>query len=167
MEVFEVHITGDESIIDVCKDSPIKTIAVDLLRPDLSHLRTEYMTSQIFRFENFSFCKKHVDRIVSRFLKEKVSIFRIKIESPYYPHYVESSLYMESHFPYNRTKNYPISKSQHKSNYLMTDRTYSKDEYDSFRKKYANAEIELCLYDTNVKEDEDWFELYGEEHGSE
>ena len=44
-----------------------------------------------------------------------------------------------------------------------TVRTYDKKEFDSFQKKYGEAKCELCLYDSFVDEDKDWFDLYDKE----
>lgn len=156
LELFEIHITGSPQIVEAI---PIKTIIIDLLRPDKSVLRTEYMTSAVARFENYEGCKAHVDELVG-FLKEKdVDIYRVKIECPYYAHYERQSCYIESHFPTEQA-DYPISRNQRKTSILGTDRTYIQTEYDAFRKKWEGQDIELCLYDTNVFEDKDWFDLW-------
>jgi len=165
MEVFEIHITGDESIHRLAKKYDHKTIAIDLLRPDRSCIRTEHMTSLILKypFQQFAYseCKKLVDHIVCCYEADGLKIFRVKIESPFYGHYVEQSLYMESHFESESTY-YPISRNQKKTVFLATDREYDQVSYLDFKKKHENKEeLELCLYDTNPREDvEDWLELF-------
>jgi len=157
MEIFEIHITGTESIIDLAKKIPIKTIVIDLLKPDKSHHRTEYMTSQVHKAENYQACKDYVDSIVPQ-LGE---LHRVKIECPYYEHYVKQSVYIESHFSAVGS-DYPISKNKNKSTFLGTDREYKIKNYGFFRRRYKGVVVELCLYDSNVKEDQDWFDLYKE-----
>ena len=162
MELFEVHITtADDSIHDFClKNNGIKTIAVQLLRPDKSVLRTEHMTSQTYRFESYDNCLKEVLRITEE-IKKECPVIRVKIESVYYAHYSKQSLYIETHFDSTEMK-FPTSKNKNKSNLLATDRTKNKDQYYFFMKKYLANEIELCLYDTFEDEDLDWFNEYPE-----
>lgn len=157
MEIFEIHITGTESIIDLAKNVPIKTIIIDLLKPDKSYHRTEYMTSQVYKAENYQACKEYVDSIVPQ-LGE---VNRVKIECPYYEHYVNQSVYIESHFKASNSK-YPISKNQNKDSFLATDREYNIENYGFFRRLYKGVVVELCLYDSNIQEDKDWFDLYKE-----
>jgi hypothetical protein len=97
IETFEIHITGDKSILKVAK--PLKTIEVNLLKPDGELLRTEYMTSHLQHIASgFEGCKRYVDDIVEYLHNEGVNIVRVKIESPYYENYVNQSFYIESHF---------------------------------------------------------------------
>lgn len=156
MEIFEVHITGDESILN---HAEVKTISIDLLRPDKSILRTEHMTSHVCKFENFNKCKSYVDQVTKKLLDSGTNIVRVKVECPYYKHYVDQSLYIESHFVDNGFK-YPSSKNKNKHSILATKREYDHSKYEAFTKKSKNEIIELCLYDTNVQEDKDWFDLY-------
>lgn len=156
MEIFEVHITGDESIVTV---APVKTIAVDLLLPDQSHLRTEYMTSQVYKFPSYQECKQHVDLLVSQLIALGVQIKRVKIESPIYDHYIKDSLYIESHFPATDW-DYPVSRNLRKTAKLATDRDYNQDKYKEFQEKHAGRELELCLYDKSLQEDLDWLSVY-------
>ncbi len=165
MEIFEIHITGDKSIIDAAKSLNIKTIVIDLVGPDKSFLRTEYMTSHVHRCENYDECKKFVDNVVNQLQEAGVQIVRVKIECPFYAHYKDKSIYFEVH--YEAVNNcYPLSKNQGKSVYLCTAREYDKEKYDALWLKHIHYSsrrdlvVELCLYDTYVEEDKDWFELY-------
>lgn len=159
MEMFEVHITGDNTIIENASKLNIKTIVVNLLRPTKEFFRSEAMTSFVVKFETFELCKKHVDQIVDKLKKMGTIIYREKIESPLYEHYTERSLYMESHFTAINDQ-YPISQNARKTTYLATDRVYDKNQYSAFAEKYKDKELELCLHDTNPTEDSDWFNLY-------
>jgi hypothetical protein len=160
MEVFEIHITGDKFILDAAK--PIKTISVDLLKPDGSLLRTEYMTSHVSRHTSYDMCKAYVDDIVDAMKAKGVQIVRVKIECPYYEHYKDQSLYIESHFDGRGSSGYPLSRNQRKLEIMATDREYDKEDYESFRIVWLDETVELCLYDTFVEEDKDWFDLYKE-----
>lgn len=169
-EVFEVHITGDESIIAACEKLGCRTITIDLLKPDKSVLRTEYMTSLIVHMapgsvaamRGYEGCRSFVSKICGELEKLDVKIFRVKIESPYYKHYEDQSLYMESHYVTEDNK-HPISRSRHKTTCLATERTYDKLDYQAFRQRHKGREVELCLMDTFVTEDKDWFDLYAAE----
>ena len=155
MKNFEIHITGEKSILTY---SDMKTIGVRLLRPDLSVIRTEYMTSHRAKFESYRECKDFVDFHVKRI--EKISpIVRVKIETPYYEEYVKDSLYMESHFRTNDNK-YALSQNEKKDYMLGTDRTYNPNQYCEFKNLWYNAEVELCVFDSFPQEDEDWLNLW-------
>lgn len=164
MEVFEVHITGNDRIHDVAKRHNLKTITIDLLKPDRSYLRTEHMTSLIFKYgDNHSYqeCYRNVVSLVHNFLSADVPIYRTKIECPFYEHYADQSLYMESHFE-AENNNFPMSRNQRKETILATDRTYNQFEYNTFRRRHSTEgkELELCLFDNFSDEDKDWFDLY-------
>lgn len=170
MEIFEVHITGDSSIHTVAKKYKHKTIAIDLLRPDKTCLRTEHMTSIILKYpcrtEAYKDCLNLVEEIAQSYERDGVEIARVKIESPIYDYYVDDSLYVESHFPTDQTF-YPISRNQKKTLYLATDREYKLHRYDNFMDIHEGKDLELCLYDTNPTEDLDWLKLFdGYNHDS-
>lgn len=165
METFEIHITGSPNIIEFGKKHIIKTIAVELLKPDYTLIRTEYMTSIVKRFLDLDECKdKFVRPLVARLEDNDIKVDRIKIESPYYNHYLINSHYIETHFQTTDSK-YPISKTQKKlmenEKFLGTDREYKTHRYEEFREKWAKEEIELCLVDTNINQDRDWLSLWG------
>lgn len=156
----EVHITGSHDIIDVAKQFKIKTISVDLLKPDYSLLRTEYMTSFHHKCTSFEECKKYVDDLTAEFIIQSVSVARLKIESPPYDHYFDRAKYVEAHFPAVNNI-FPISANQKRpTEYLATDRRYNKSIFRGFADYYKKSQVELCLQDTNVKEDWDWMTLY-------
>ena len=91
METFEIHITGSDKIHSACDKLNVKTIAIDLLRPDLSVLRTEHMTSFCAKHDNFYVCHDAVEELVANLRKQKVDIYRVKIECPYIPRYANVS----------------------------------------------------------------------------
>lgn len=164
MEIFEIHITGNEKIIEVAGQLGIKTIVIDLVKPDKSYFRTEYMTSHTYKCENYDECKKYVDDLVAKLTD--CGIIRVKIECPLYPQYKNQSLYFEVHYE-AKTNLFPMSQNKGKDYYLCTAREYNKNRYDVLWRKHGAGwthpphwVMELCLYDTNVEEDKDWFNLY-------
>jgi hypothetical protein len=134
METFEIHITGEQNIINAGKSLGVKTISIDLLNPDGSFYRTEHMTSEVRKFDSFKTCRTWVENIVSELVGNGVSVHRVKIESPFYAHYEDISCYIESHFLASDGR-YPLSRNRKKIELLATDRTYHKWEYASFREK--------------------------------
>lgn len=160
MEVFEVHITGDESIIKHGTNLGVKTIAVDLLRPDKSLLRSEFMTSIIMKCPNYEDCRQHVFELRDQLTALGVNVIRTKIECPPYQHYLGSSLYAESHFKTTSYDDFPVSRNQKKDYLLATDRTYNKNEYGEFMRLHEDDELELCLFDSFIDEDLDWLSLW-------
>lgn len=161
--LFEVHITGDKKILETAKKLNIKTIVIDLVKPDKSYFRTEYMTSHTCRFNTYGECKNWVDNVVNQLVAAGVHILRVKIECPFYPQYIDQSLYFEVH--YDAVNNvYPLSRNQGKDAFLCTAREYDRGKYDLLRQRHVKQVpemvMELCLYDTNVEEDKDWFDLY-------
>lgn len=159
IESFEIHITGDESIIVAAEQLGVKAITIELLKPDFSFFRMEYMTSQVMKLNNFQECKSRVDDLVNSLMEKGVSIKRVKIESPILEHYKNIALYLETHFTTQEAK-LPISRNTKKKTFLATDRTYAKDKWDDFVRFYKGKELELALYDTNPNEDSDWLCLY-------
>lgn len=169
MEIFEIHITGDEKIIETAKELGIKTIVIELVKHDRSYLRTEHMTSHVYRCNNYDECKAWVDNLVNQLVAKGVQIARVKIECPFYPKYKDQSIYFEVHYDAVNQFHwrYPLSRNQGKTVYLCTAREYDKAKYHDLADKHcglcvnqAGMVMELCLYDTNVEEDKDWFDLY-------
>lgn len=160
MEVFEIHITGDEGIHKAAKEFGIKTITVNLLTPNRELLRVEHMTSHLLKLKSISECMEYV-KVMKQFIESRnVALFRTKIESPCYSHYVNSSCYIECHF---KSEDFilPTSQNAKKTDFLATDREYDKKKYSQFVLKNKNIDqIELCLFDSYVEEDKDWFDLY-------
>lgn len=153
MQNFEIHITvSNEEILNV---TGFKTIAIDLLKPDRSVLRTEFMTSISEKFKNYNECKKYTDWLALTL--NDFNILRVKIESSFYPEYVEQSKYIESHF---ETENFDFPISRNKITLLGTDREYNHEKYNEFKEKYSNSIVELALFDNNINEDKDWFDLW-------
>jgi hypothetical protein len=157
MEVFEIHITGDERIMSASRSLGVKAIAVELLSPDMRVLRVEHMTSQIAKFDVYEDCEVYVLSLAKKLVDLGVEIYRVKIESPYREHFVSRSLYVESHFP---ARSGYASRNVLKTEKLGTAREYDVSGYGDFVKKHAGDEIEMCLYDSCPYEDRDWLKLY-------
>lgn len=158
METFEIHITGDERIIEAAKKYELKAISVELLRPDGSVLRTEHMTSQVMKFPDYEACIQVVLNMRDE-LARWCAIYRVKVECPVYDHYIERSLYLESHFD-TKEFAFPISRNVRKETLMGTDRTYNHAEYPSFREQWKGKTLELALYDSHLQEDWDWLGLW-------
>jgi hypothetical protein len=159
-KIFEIHITGDETIHQIFKNA-IKTIAVQLLRPDGTVLRTEHMTSHLVHAPSYESCKELVDGLVADLVATGVRIVRTKIECPYYEEYLNHSCYIESHFvESDGVFRFPTSRNARKTELLATDREYDRSKFGAFRERYKDAVVELCLFDDFVDEDKDWFDLY-------
>lgn len=95
-----------------------------------------------------------------------VIVSRVKIEVPYFHgEFIDNSLYIEMHLPYGIVSgDYPISVNKISGKKIITDRRYNKQEYVDFINKWSgvnSCEIELCVYDTNVGGDSEWFKFWG------
>ena len=68
------------------------------------------------------------------------------------------------HLPYGIVSgDYPISINKLSGKKIITDRTYNKEYYEGFINKWSgveSCEIEICIYDTNVKGDSKWFKSW-------
>lgn len=168
--IFEIHITGSMNIHEVCKTLGVKTIAVELLKPNGKTLYVEDMTSFIFRGSEIDMYER-VLLLVSDLSRNNVSISRIKVETPYVgcEHLASKSKYMETHFKCGELDGpdeqfvLPTSRNIKKTTFLATDRTYDQSNYFEFYQKYKNDELELCIFDSNVEQDREWFELYAKD----
>ena len=160
MKTFEIHITGDESINDVLTAMNIKNIIVELLHPDGTSLRTEYMSSFVEKHLNYNDCYDRILALATKLKSEhNIDIIRVKIECPYYEEYVPKSKYIESHFIPKDSK-YPISRNKRSGKLMGTDREYDSSKYQEFIEKWQGEDVELCVFDTFVEEDFDWMNLY-------
>lgn len=161
--IFEIHITGSINIREVCKTLGVKTISVELLKPNGGTLYIEDMTSFIFKGSEIDMYER-VLLLVGDLSRNNVSISRIKVETPYVgcEHLVPKSKYMETHFQCGERSRFtlPTSRNTKKTTFLATDRTYDQSNYFEFYKKYKNNELELCIFDSNIEQDREWFELY-------
>lgn len=165
--IFEIHITGSLNIHNVCKTLGVKTIAVELLKPDGSILYIEDMTSFIFKGSEVDMYER-VLSLVGDLSRNRVVIDRIKVETPYvgYEHLIPKSKYMETHFKCgeriveDELFILPTSRNIEKTSYLATDRVYDSSKYQDFYEKYKDNELELCIFDSNVNQDKEWFDLY-------
>lgn len=161
MEKFEIHVTGTVDIIGVLDDMGVKSLHAELMGPDGRTVGVEHMSSFVRGFADYDSCKEWVDGFVAELEGRGVEIHRVKIECPYsYDHYRERSVYIESHFPKaGNCTTHPYVYNVRSDKYVSTDRTYAKSSYDGFISKWErveHAEIELCLFDDNVRHDAAW-----------
>ena len=117
------------------------------------------------KFEDYDKCKKWTDKLVSDLLDEEISILRVKIEVPYNHKYIFQSIYIEAHF-IPKDWGFPVSKNVGSQKLLATAREYDNTKFASFNEKWKTdhslmlPEIELCLFDSYVEEDKEWFKVY-------
>jgi hypothetical protein len=155
MTIFEIHITGEPSIIQEFENMEIKTLEVDLLNPEKKVVGKEYMCSHIIKRQNYQECKQYVANLVNQ-LQSK--IFRIKIECPYSDEYFLDAVYAEVHWP-TQDNVYPFVWNVKSKKYISTCREYEVHKFLELKRKFENVkgvEFELCLLDTNVDFDKHW-----------
>lgn len=159
-EIFEIHITGDDDIHRLARYYGIKTIEVELLKPNGRVLRTEHMTSYVAEYNNLWDCAHSIAELK----KWLGNVKRIKVECPAtlaYQKYEEDSLYLEAHFNMmGIVAIYPASRNKKKTEIIGTDRVFGRKNYPAFKEKWKDQQLELCLYDTFIKEDQDWFSTW-------
>ena len=153
---FEIHIAGrSKDILDEFDKVGIKNIAVELLRPDESVIRTEYMSSFIQK----CFYTEIHDYVLYLLNRIKSPVLRVKIECPPIEELFPLSLYIESH-KQEKSRVLPTSRNVKSGKYMTTKREYSKPLYKEFIEANKGTEVELCIFDSWKEEDFDWFECY-------
>jgi hypothetical protein len=133
--LYEFHITAYESSIRELKRYDIPIIGIEALSPSGYAVQWDWMTS----YSDF---------------------FPSKVETPY-----DNSLNMEE-FKYIEThlnsldNNLPKSRNIITNEIISTDRTYNFKEFESFAERYNTSKVELCVMDTNIYHDHNWFMFY-------
>jgi len=168
MEIFEIHITGNKYIHEVGRQLGIKTIEIELLNPKKEIITTEHMTSIVHQSENYLSCKKYVDKLVNQLLPCNVT--RVKIECPWYEQYLKDTVYVESHFPplfplEIMPPIWPMSRNVKSGKMICTLREYKELELFKYWCMNQSLELEMCVYDTNVNQDNYWFETWRNNNG--
>lgn len=160
MKLFEIHITGkDKSILKEFESLGLKTLKIILLDSQLQNVGFEHMCCIQKKFKTYEECQEYVGELL---LKLKSEIVRVKIESMYYPEYLDNSIYAETHFvPENPGEN-PTVRNIKSKKYISTIRTYDKLEFKNLINisKDLHGEFELCLYDSNPNFDDYWLSFY-------
>lgn len=159
MRTFEVHITGEEAILEEFKFLGIKTLEVELLDREERVVGKEYMCSLVLKAENLPECKQMVATILTQIKSE---VFRIKIETPFYLDYLLDAVYVEVHFPKVDTV-HPFVRNVSSNKFVSTKREYNVHKFLQLRNEFINypkAEFELCLYDSNVNFDNHWIKHF-------
>ena len=161
--IFEVHITGDESIHAVAAAKQHKTITLELVRPNYSLIRLDHMTSLIISATDLSSALTQLKEIEKHYIDGGVDIKRVKMECPLtaeYKDYVRDAIYAECHFEATNSK-LPTSRNIKKSEFSATDRCYNNACFLEFYFEYSEQDIELCVLDTNPTWDKDWADHWG------
>jgi len=158
--IFEIHITVNEFLIEVAKPLGHKLLILKLLDKDLNSLGIQFMTSIQKEFDSYDECLKWTLDTADKY-RETVKVERVKIECPVYKDFIDQSLYIECHWKDIKPNNtYHISQRIGQPAYLMTDRVYDKADYLKFYLTHSklDRELELCLYDDNIRLDKDWID---------
>jgi hypothetical protein len=161
--IFEIHITGDESIHSVAAKRQHKTITLQLVRPNYSLIRLDHMTSIIMPATDLSSALAQLKEIEKYYIDNGVDIKRVKMECPLttaYKDYVRDAVYAECHFEASNS-NLPTSRNVKKNTFSATDRCYNHSLFLEFYFEYLGLDIELCVLDTNDKWDVDWTTYWG------
>ena len=156
--LYEFHITAYESSIRELKRYDIPIIGIEALSPSGYAVQWDWMTSYSDFFPSQESAINYI-----RVLLKKVKftpIYRVKVETPY-----DNSLNMEE-FKYIEThlnsldNNLPKSRNIITNEIISTDRTYNFKEFESFAERYNTSKVELCVMDTNIYHDHNWFMFY-------
>jgi hypothetical protein len=163
MTLYEIHITGEPSIIDELSKLNIKNITVELYAPNGIILRKEYMSSFVEKFSTYRECVDFVNTLLQSLTSK---VIRAKIETPYDEKLLPFCYYVETHYPFTGCYDYPVSRNVESEKMMCTERSYMWGSSGSTvpeavsKWKSEGKEIEMCLYDSFMDEDSDWFDLY-------
>lgn len=168
-ENFEIHITGSPNIIKYFKDYNIPYLEIDMLDKDLKSIQKDYMCAIKYKAKNFEIAEGYARMIahcaVNHF-DNNIEIYRIKIETEPLEKYFDKALYIERHWEIDMEiwkfqadcMVYPLSYIENKYKLVLTERNYNKNEFKEFTDIYAKTE--LCLLDTNINHDKQWFDSW-------
>lgn len=156
--LYEFHITAYESSIRELSKYDIPFIGIEALAMSGIAVQWDWMTS----YSNFFPSKESAINYIGVLLEKikNTPIYRVKVETPY-----ESDLnfeefrYIETHLN-SVDNNLPKSKNIITNEIISTDRTYNFKEFKSFAERYRTSKVELCVMDTNVYHDHNWFRFY-------
>lgn len=160
---FEIHITTKTDLIHIT--SPVNTIAIDLLKPNLEILRTEHMTNHSVKMSMFDICY-YVVGLEYCITNQKNKVQRVKLETAPFTDLFYKSLYIEAHFKPTdeeiKQGIYPLSRNCNNNKILAIARELDKSKFGDFIKQWEKRteEIELCLFDSKAEQDDDWLNLY-------
>lgn len=159
----EIHITTKTDLIH--RTSPVNTITIDLLKPNLEILRTEHMTNHSVKMSLLDICYYVMGiEYYLRFTKNKIE--RVKLETAPFVDLFYKSLYIEAHFKPTdeeiKQGIYPLSRNCNNNKMLAIARELDKNKFGDFIKQWEKRteEIELCLFDSKAEQDDDWLNLY-------
>lgn len=162
MNNFEIHITGGNSIIEYCKKYYIDYLEIELLSPDLIKIDSHIMCSIKKEFNSYYDCFNYSIELISHMIQYKIEIKRLKIESSPNKEYLNKIKYIEYNSEVSPDEvienKLPLSFIRNKNKLVITNRSYSLEDYESYIKSYNN--VELCLYDSTEELDEYWMKLW-------
>lgn len=159
MELFEIHITGSLNILNELDRLGFKRIVIHNLDRKGNKVSEHFMSSIKQKFQNIDDCIKWTNGLCDMLEVYGVEIYRKKIETPFYHHYLGRCLYVETHWE-DDTFEYPTSLNAESKKIMATVREYCPSNFEVFRFDHLHKETEMCLYDTYTSEDSEWFRLY-------
>lgn len=170
---FEIHITGDSRISNAFYEEQIPFISIDNLSPTLEAIDRQVLCK--IHFKECSVEKMYLwlfNDLLPRISKYSNYVTRVKIETEFIEHLVDSSKYLEIHYKINNSKlgnyngyistssnDYGWCKQSKPDELYITYREYDKSKYGDFIKNHS-GKIEMCIFDSNSKLDEEWFNSY-------
>lgn len=163
----EIHITGDEKLLDYCQRFNIKCLTIENLGPGSQVLSREYITSINKKFEEAQDAYWYMIGLCEDMKRKAVKTIRGKIETPFYPEtsYTDA-IYLECHysgFCVNHSFYHPQSrKIPDTQPYMKTVRCYDKSKFEEFVTVWKGvAEIEACVFDSSpILHDKKWFDAW-------
>lgn len=162
----EIHITGDEKILDYCQKNNIKCLTIENLTPGHTVLSKEYITSINKRFENVRDAEYYLTGVEYDMELCGIDVIRGKIEVPYTKSI--DPIYLECHYsgritPVKDNLCHPVSrKIPDNQPYMKTVRCYDSNKFEEFVNDWQNvADIEACVYDSSpVLHDKKWLDAW-------
>ncbi len=163
----EIHITGDEKLLDYCQRFNIKCLTIENLGPGSQVLSREYITSINKKFEFIMDARYYLVGVCRDMELYGIKVARVKIETPFYPETsYANAIYLECHysgFCVNHNFYHPQSrKIPDNQPYMKTARCYDKSKFEEFVTAWKGvADIEACVFDSSpVLHDKKWFDAW-------
>jgi hypothetical protein len=158
--IYEFHITANEHSIKALSEFGIPIIGIAMLDKDGFEIQRDWMTTITKSFHSQENAISYLGSILQKI--QGTPIFRVKIETPY-----EEGLdlnrfkYIETHNKIVQRPIYymPTSKNIITEELIETHRCYNVEKFERFAQSYG-GKVELCVMDTNIQHDYEWFKLY-------
>lgn len=164
----EIHITGDEKLLDYCQRFNIKCLTIENLGPGSQVLSREYITSINKKFEESQDAYWYMIGLCEDMKRKTIKTIRGKVEVDYAAIANLPILYLECHFNCGQLGDsdnlyLPLSrKVPQDSPYMKTARCYKAKNFAKFIETYRDIDnIEACVFDSSpVLHDKKWFDAW-------